>query len=196
MRRPRRPTHARLPDAAADRDIELGGALTGGAVVSADRQTAAIMSEQQAIITELRELQSAAAPGSVLCTGEFQQLEARLAVVQAELSDLLQSGRQLGSGEQLLLVRQTRTAYALLGEFTGGAAEPATSPPVALPPAAADPLGGSAIVSSAPLVGDPMASSHQPPPGQQAADNPFLQPSPAKQPPPPPPPPEANLIDF
>ena len=134
----RRPQGARLP---ADRDHffssseeQLGSYNSPGIsssssnVPAASRELATLMSEQQSIISALRDLQSSGRSGEeLLCSAAFQEVMMRLQKAQADQRILLGGGSQrVGSTEQKLLVRQTQQMMELISTLT---TDPGPPPP-------------------------------------------------------------------
>ena len=93
---------------------------------SASPRFAAIMSEQQAIITQLKMLMRSGTSGEDLYQSvDFMDVVARLESAQAEQRALLspQSGEHVSADEQRLLVKQSCTMIELLSELTSGGAD-------------------------------------------------------------------------
>lgn len=85
------------------------------------------MSEQQAIISQLRDLKSTGLQGeALLCSPSFQEAVTRLQRAQSDQRTLL-SGQ--GSRETMLLVKQSQTMMELLSELTSGAEDEPPPPP-------------------------------------------------------------------
>ena len=138
----RRPPGAKLPE--HDEIMDAGSSSLGGyrdsptarpsssASVHASPALAAIMSEQQAIISALRDLKSSGLNNDALiCSVEFTTTVGRLQRVQSDQRSLLSSsGGHVGSTEQKLLVRQSQTIQELLTALTSSAdSEPPPPPP-------------------------------------------------------------------
>ena len=135
---PRRPKHAPLsPDEIEEEDgsfsshasphVRGGGRMRDepdGAgsedLVVAGPQVAAHMSEQQAIISELRACGKQSLPkAELLSTPNFQALIVRLGTAQHELRELLKEG-SLRPDDAKLLLRQSQLMLQLLSELTEG----------------------------------------------------------------------------
>jgi len=135
---PRRPKHAPLsPDEIEEDDgsfsshasphVRGGGRMRDepdGAgsedLVVAGPQVAAHMSEQQAIISELRACGKQSLPkAELLSTPNFQALIVRLGTAQHELRELLKEG-SLRPDDAKLLLRQSQLMLQLLSELTEG----------------------------------------------------------------------------
>ena len=100
-------------------DVELPGA---------SMQLAALMSEQQAIISGFRELLSSGPRAEASSSQAFDLLIQRLQVVQASQKALLANERLAGA-EQKTLVRQASTIMELLGQLTAGDGGGLAAPP-------------------------------------------------------------------
>lgn len=106
-------------------------------LVAADWRVATYMSEQQSIISELRQHgASGMRPEELMESGHFQALVARLGAAQTELRDLIGAGGgagRVGAAEQRLLVRQSATMLELLDKLTATAASAETAGGAAAP---------------------------------------------------------------
>ena len=97
------------PDGAGSEDLVVAGP-----------QVAAHMSEQQAIISELRACGKQSLPkAELLSTPNFQALIVRLGTAQHELRELLKEG-SLRPDDAKLLLRQSQLMLQLLSELTEG----------------------------------------------------------------------------
>ena len=177
-------------------------------------QLAALMSEQQAIISGFRELLSSGPRAEASSSQAFDLLIQRLQVVQASQKALLANERLAGA-EQKTLVRQASTIMELLGQLTagdgGGLAAPPPGSGANLASGAAASDWGAGVGGGAPRAGQTQAagsSAQQPPPPPQQHhqepayqvnyDQPQQQQARAAAAPPPPqqPPSSPKLIDF
>ena len=123
-----------MPESTSLVDEEEGDANLGGfgspsmlhrhadhSFVAADAAVAAMMSEQQAIITSLRGFRRSPRPRSeILESLDFQALVARLSSSQQSLKQLLSDGTSAGAPELRLLVRQSKQMLELLSEVAEG----------------------------------------------------------------------------
>ena len=147
-----RPPRARhIPDEELDHMGRDRGSLGGYAdtpprssLPAASRELAAIMSEQQSIISALRDLQRGVAVAQdqqqdghssteeILCSAEFQAVVGRLQQVQWSQRNILGGDRQrVSASEQRTLVRQTEQMMALLSQLMEyGEPQPAPSMPL------------------------------------------------------------------
>ena len=141
-------------------------------VPAASRRLSGIMSEQQAIISRLRELIRSGRGGDELMrSAEFPELVTRLECAQAEQKQLLSpqymGGENIGAAEQRLLIKQGHQMMELLVQLTSGSGgapgggEAASSSCGSSSKGASSPLAASAS-SAAPQSNPFFASTPQP----------------------------------
>ena len=129
-RRPKGATRLRADD--GDTPVKGGGGTRASSKyyesaadnepVQASPRLAAIMSEQQAILSTLRDLIHCGRSGEeLLCSDEFMQVVGRIGSVQSEQKQLLSpgSGEHVGAAEQKLLLRQSKQMLECIGVLTG-----------------------------------------------------------------------------